>query len=111
LEALKKYSWPGNVRELENLTERAIILSSNGILKKENLEFGPVFSQNFQIQDSLEDNQKKSLKTQLAQQEKERIIEAVRQNNGNMAAAARSLEINRSTLYYRIKKYDLDYLV
>ncbi|MGM0595639.1 MAG: sigma-54-dependent transcriptional regulator [Myxococcota bacterium] len=111
LDTLEKYSWPGNVRELENLTERAIILSSDGVLKKENLEFGPVFTQNFSTQVSTNESRNKSLKNQLAQQEKERIVEAVKQNDGNMAAAARSLEINRSTLYYRIKKYNLDYLV
>ena len=51
------------------------------------------------------------LRTRLAEEEKASIVRAIEGSAGNIAAAARALGINRSTLYFRIKKYELDYLL
>ena len=37
IEILKTYSWPGNVRELENVLQRALVLSKNGIINKDDI--------------------------------------------------------------------------
>ena len=52
-----------------------------------------------------------ALKKQLGQQEKDAIIAAVNDAAGNIAMAARALGINRSTLYYRMRKHQLTHLL
>ncbi|MCX7794573.1 MAG: sigma-54 dependent transcriptional regulator [Thermodesulfovibrionales bacterium] len=37
IEILKAYNWPGNIRELQNIIERAVLVSDNGVIKKEHL--------------------------------------------------------------------------
>jgi DNA-binding NtrC family response regulator len=53
----------------------------------------------------------KSLQARLQEQEKAEIIAAIERNTGNIAGAARALGINRSTLYYRLRKHDLEHLL
>jgi DNA-binding NtrC family response regulator len=47
----------------------------------------------------------------LGAQEREQIVVALERSGGNVTAAARALGINRSTLYYRLRKHGLDYLL
>ncbi|MBU1238824.1 sigma 54-interacting transcriptional regulator, partial [Myxococcota bacterium] len=112
---LDTYELPGNVRELENLVERAIILSSEGILKASDLEFFPSFAGETtpepQIRFERGPTPGQSLNSHLQEEEKRQIIEAIESQSGNMAAAARMLGINRSTLYYRLRKYDLGHII
>ena len=105
--ALMSHSWPGNVRELQNIIERAAIVSREKILTALDLDFGrrppaasptPVAA-------------RKPLRTRLAEEEKASIVRAIEGAGSNIAAAARALGINRSTLYFRIKKFDLDHLL
>jgi DNA-binding NtrC family response regulator len=53
----------------------------------------------------------RSLADRLSDQERAEIIGAIERSTGNIAAAARSLGINRSTLYYRLRKHDLLHLL
>jgi len=99
IERLCGYSWPGNVRELENVTERAIILCKTDTLEECDLDFGsrrapaPLPS---------------ALPDVLEEVERRRLLEAMEKHKGRKADVARELGINRSTLYYRLKKLGLE---
>ncbi len=97
LEKLKKQSWYGNVRELEHVIEKAIIMSDNEIIKPDDISF---FSRSGRSLDKIE-----SFK--LEDNEKSVIAKALKQFNWNMTHTAEALGINRSTLYDKIKKYEL----
>ncbi len=110
--ALGGYPWPGNVRELENVIERALILTRGTELSSADLEFtrrapapaaptaAPAAS-----------NGGRPLTERLHEQERSAIVAAIDTAQGNIAHAARSLGINRSTLYYRMRKHGLEHLL
>ncbi len=102
MEYLERYSWPGNVRELENIIERAVLLSKDKFI-------GP-----FDLPDSTKQDQQQkaykpmSLKEALAEPEKNIIHQALEANNWNRQETAKALQINRTTLYKKMKHYGLD---
>jgi transcriptional regulator of acetoin/glycerol metabolism len=53
----------------------------------------------------------KSLAERLLESERKEIVAAVEKSRGNIASAARTLGINRSTLYYRLRKHGLEHLL
>jgi len=89
---LQTYDWPGNIRELENAMERAVVLAKNSHLKKDDFAF--LFRATGQtIPQSLETVERSHI---------ERILKWCQ---WNISKAASVLEINRSTLHNKIKKY------
>jgi transcriptional regulator with GAF, ATPase, and Fis domain len=112
MEQLLGYHWPGNVRELENLVERAMVLSSDGVLTGDDLQFNPAIPQEGTAQITPPPvMEPRPLPGLLQDEEKKGILKAIEASSGNMAAAARLLGMNRSTLYYRLKKHDLLHLL
>ncbi|QDT30846.1 sigma-54-dependent transcriptional regulator [Thalassoglobus polymorphus] len=109
LQALQRYNWPGNVRELVNVVERAIVLSKNDIITPmdlpEQLRRDPVEQPG--AMNRLAGNA--NLKTALANPERQIILDALEQNGWNRQDTARLLGINRTTLYKKMKKYDITY--
>jgi DNA-binding NtrC family response regulator len=120
---LREYNWPGNVRELENIIERAMILARGAPLGAAHLDFGrraaaaappasggpaPVAS-SAAAPAPAEDG--KSLAERLLDSERREIVAAVERSRGNIASASRILGINRSTLYYRLRKHGLEHLL
>ena len=108
LQLMQSYSWPGNVRELVNVIERAVVLSKGETIHAyelpENMHdeaAGGGFSGN--LVDS------GSLKTAMAAPERQIIIEALEANGWNRQETAKMLGINRTTLYKKMKKYDIDF--
>jgi len=106
MELLREYDWPGNVRELINVLEQlAAIVSSPVIIPKH------LVSLNIAISGSQADAQKTAVRGQdkdmSTQSEHEKIIEALRCANGNKLLAARMLGMHRSTLYEKLKKYNM----
>jgi len=130
LAKLREYNWPGNVRELENIIERAMILARGAPLNASHLDFGRRVTGHAQATPSgtatgtspgtgpiagagvpaLADDGK-SLAERLLDSERKEIVAAVDKSRGNIASAARTLGINRSTLYYRLRKHGLEYLL
>ena len=99
LKLLMNHSWPGNVRELENAIERAIVTGKGGMLTEADFHF-------------LAPGKEEAgwdIPTDLTLDEVEnRVIAAtLRRTHGNIKEAAGILGVDRSTLYDRIKKYNL----
>jgi len=110
--ALSGYSWPGNVRELENVIERALILTRGPDVTAADLEFtkrtGGVTPSPVTVTAA---ERGRPLQERLSEQERAEIVAAIDQSQGNIAHAARRLGINRSTLYYRLRKHGLEHLL
>ncbi|WP_437230346.1 sigma-54-dependent transcriptional regulator [Planctomicrobium sp. SH661] len=109
LQALQRYSWPGNVRELVNVIERAVVLSKSDIITSMDLpehlrreELDSVYAYNRLLGNT-------GLKSALADPERQIIIDALEQHGWNRQETARILGINRTTLYKKMKKYDISY--
>ncbi len=94
---LKKYSWPGNVRELQHSIEKAVILSSGTRLQ----------GSDFQLEEHFRKAEKIEYSFNLEENEREIILNALITYEWNMSKTAKELGINRSTLYDKIKKYEL----
>ncbi|MBW7990623.1 MAG: sigma-54-dependent Fis family transcriptional regulator [Planctomycetes bacterium] len=103
MEYLERYSWPGNIRELENVIERAALLSKNKFIGPEDLPNSIMQEQNQQQQTY----KPMSLKGALAGPEKNIIQQALEANHWNRQATAKALEINRTTLFKKMKQYGL----
>jgi DNA-binding NtrC family response regulator len=94
---LLAHDYPGNVRELRNLVERAVVCAKGSVLQASDF----TLSVGAGISDLT--NQPASLETI----EKRHIAAILAQTNGNVSAAARILDIDRVTLYNKIRKYGL----
>ncbi|GAB6060621.1 hypothetical protein JCM31598_37380 [Desulfonatronum parangueonense] len=94
------YSWPGNVRELKSSLEYAFVLADSGHIEPEHLPA------NFQTPEPQAATPVKSPSQE--DDQKSRLIQALRQSGGNKSEAARILGINRVTVLNRMRKYGID---
>ena len=95
--ALLEYQWPGNVRELRNVLERALLLGDGKPVDRNDLRFEAVAFE------AASDESKLSLR-ELERLHIERVLAAAK---GKVGEAAKRLDIPRSTLYQKLKDYDL----
>ena len=103
LAALEHYHWPGNIRELENVLHRAVVLSKGQIIRIEDLPATVVPA------DFASGRYKSaSLKESLERTERKVISAALKANDYNRQASAEALQIERTTLYKKMKRYGLD---
>jgi DNA-binding NtrC family response regulator len=103
MQYLERYPWPGNIRELENVIERAVLLSKDKFIGITDL---PETIE--QEQGQPEDYKLVSLKQVRIEPEKKLILQALEANNWNRKETAKTLQINRTTLYKKMKRYGLD---
>jgi DNA-binding NtrC family response regulator len=112
LEAMHHYKWPGNVRELENAMERAVVLCRRPRIDVSDLpeslqpegtmlvsapaDPGGMYSAPMPLETALEGPERKIIES------------ALRRNAWNRQATAAELDINRTTLYKKMRKYQLD---
>jgi two-component system response regulator HydG len=102
LKALLSYDWPGNVRELENCLERACALSSANELQVRDLP-----TQVYSVpMDLLGLSQPSNGIVPIAELERQTILNALAQVNGDKMMAARLLGIGKTTLYRKLKEYE-----
>ena len=96
--ALLTHAWPGNVRELRQKIMVAVLQAQEGVVTKEHLELGIT-----------ETNSVAGFSLRNDEEDKERIIRALRQADGNRKVAAELLGISRTTLYNKLEEYGLKY--
>lgn len=101
IECLKQYDWPGNVRELENILERAI-----NFLGEENIIL-PIHLPKFLSGADSTQFCPKALKDIIDEAEKNAIINALIHNNNNKTVVSNVLGISRTSLYEKMKKYEI----
>lgn len=97
------YSWPGNIRELKNAIEHAVIFSTSDEIDINHL---PEYFSNIDNEHSSQEKNTSNL-TVIEEMEKEKIKKLLNEKNGNISAVSRELNIARSTLYRKLKKYNL----
>ncbi|ASZ10598.1 sigma-54 dependent transcriptional regulator [Chitinophaga pendula] len=97
LQALQQHSWKGNIRELRNVIERAMILADTAILEESLLPFDFKWSQADENSSSFS----------LVDMEKQHIAKVMAYAKGNKTKAAELLGIGLTTLYNKIKEYNI----
>jgi two-component system, NtrC family, response regulator PilR len=109
MEALQTYPFPGNVRELENVLERALTLSTGGIIAPEHVKLRTVSRPVApEIPVTLPMSGKAALGEQLEDIEREAIVKALEKTRYNKTAAAKLLGMTFRALRYRIKKLGIE---
>ncbi len=106
MQAMQRYHWPGNVRELENAVERAVVLSRGRYVSPEDLPA--------QVLDDLSPEREQAyqpmpLRKALQEPERRIIAGALRAHHWNRQLTAEALQINRTTLYKKMKRYGLEF--
>ncbi|MBA2174799.1 sigma 54-interacting transcriptional regulator [Halobacillus locisalis] len=99
-DVLQRYSWPGNIRELENTLESAVHLTDESFIGMDDLPG------HIQPESSIFQEQE-NLKQILEKTEKQTIERTLNRTDGDKSKAAEWLGIGKSSLYEKIKKYDL----
>ena len=95
LDLLVRYPWPGNVRELANAIERALVVGKPPLVEPDNLPLSLAQARPAAVGDTLADVEKAH-------------IQAILDRTGwNISRAARILDIDRVTLYSKIRKFEL----
>ncbi len=102
LRCLERYDWPGNVRQLQNVIERAVLLSKGGFVTLEDLPDWIKQAEPRRL------HKRSGLRQALAEPERDIIRKALQANHWNRRETAKQLQINRSTLYKKMKRYGLD---
>ncbi len=100
---MASYHWPGNVRELENCIERAVLLSSDGVIHGHHLP------PTLQTSDASGTIGIGSLTERVNLLERDLIIDAIKRCNGKLAAAARDLKTTARIIRYKVEELGIDY--
>jgi DNA-binding NtrC family response regulator len=103
MDCLERYGWPGNIREIENVIERATLLSKGKFISADDLPETVTAEPSPGVQDY----KPISLKEALAEPEKNIIRRALEANHWSRQATAKALQINRTTLFKKMKHFGL----
>ena len=106
MKLLQLYDWPGNVRELENCLERAVAMSPGPVLQSADF---PPHIRTVALRTIPPGKQARILP--LAEMEKQAILDALQQLNGDKLMTARALGIGKTTLYRKLKEYGITHWV
>ncbi|MCL5883761.1 MAG: sigma 54-interacting transcriptional regulator [Deltaproteobacteria bacterium] len=96
MKVLMDYNWPGNVRQLENALSYAVIISQEETIKRKHM---PPFL--------LKGAAGEPVRISLSENERVLVLQALEESNWNKHDAARRLQLSRSTLYSKIRRYGL----
>jgi DNA-binding NtrC family response regulator len=96
IEIFSRHKWPGNIRELENAIERAVVVGKGPLVQLQDMPFGG----------GQEPSEEKAAMS-LREAEKKHIQQVLDETGWNVTRSANLLEIDRATLYNKIKNYGL----
>lgn len=111
MKVLSEYQWPGNIRELKNIVKRAVLLAKGDTVKIEDLPFEISYVNEEKNSDkdiNKHQGKRNILQSVLGNTEKEMIIKAIEDAGYNKSKAARILNIDRKTLYNKIRQYRIE---
>ncbi len=98
MQMLMDYSWPGNVKELENSIQHAFLLAEGEVIKRELLPS--------RILDEVLTEKNEGI-TSFEENEKRFLMKVLQECNWNKLQVSKQLNVSRSTLYSKLKKYNL----
>ncbi len=98
-QAFKNYAWPGNLRELKNVLKRSVLLTNSSLIPLEVIPREVIFSN--VLAKEIQDFSKES-------NEKQLIINALKEADNNKTKAAKLLNITRKTLYNKLGLYEIE---
>jgi two-component system response regulator AtoC len=103
---LVEHEWPGNVRELENAIERASVMAQGGVITEEHISFSSTDQRHF-IDISERVRAGKPLGDIVQEVERQTLIEALRQTQGDRMASASMLDISIEELNHKLSAYGI----
>jgi transcriptional regulator with GAF, ATPase, and Fis domain len=101
---LQRHAWPGNVRELKNVVTRAVLTSTGGLIREEDLTFNPCLSL------APESNRTLLEGTAALRPSAIRLKEILNSEGGNVSAVSRRLNVCSKTIYRWLRTYRIDLL-
>ncbi len=102
IDLLIQYHWPGNVRELQNCMERAVLICDSATIGA--IHLPPTL----QSSNSVNSGGMHTLASAVENFERDLIIDALKQSNGNQTKAAKLLDTSLRIINYKINKYNID---
>ena len=108
---IMEYPWYGNLRELRNVMKRAVLMADGEDIDQFCFPEEIIYPQNYSRSENIETTEIKSdskLKNASYEIEKQLIIKTIREAGFNKSKAARILNIDRKTLYNKLKLYDIN---
>lgn len=114
MDLIQRYPWPGNVRELQNAVERAISTADGEMILPEhlpdrilNFSANPNLSCRPQADSSLCERER--IKQRASQKERQEILVYLLEADGNISHAAKKMGMARSTMYRKMRQYNISY--
>jgi len=97
LDIIQRYPWPGNIRQLDHAIEQAVIMAEGDLVSIDNFNLKSSTPEILSIKESFD----------YYQNEKQLVESALSESGGNLTKTSDLLGIARTTLYRKLKKYDL----
>ncbi|MGI9501300.1 MAG: helix-turn-helix domain-containing protein, partial [Geminicoccaceae bacterium] len=110
LDTLRRHDWPGNVRELRNLIESLILMATDREVGLADLPAdiaSAATSRTSLPVDPADGTATLAASASLEDAERQAILQAIEAGGGNLSLVAKTLKISRSTLYRKMKHYEL----
>ncbi|NLM43711.1 MAG: sigma 54-interacting transcriptional regulator [Clostridiales bacterium] len=110
MDAFIQHDWQGNVRELNNVIERMVVIAKNNKLTTLDINTLPeniVVRRKTAVEETHNKENPYDLNNILFNAERDAVINAMKMANNNKSKAAKLLNIPRSTLYFKLKKYGI----
>ena len=108
MEVIMNYPWPGNLRELKNVIRRAVLLEQNSMISLSSLPVEIVKKENFVFPEARRP-ESENLKEMKEKAEYELILSTLQKVRYNKSKAAQLLDIDRKTLYNKMKQYGIPF--
>jgi two-component system, NtrC family, response regulator len=105
LQYLSEMNFPGNIRELKNILERAVLISTSGLLGKDDFILGGNTANNAKTSKNLPEPGSMTLD----EMEEAMVRKALEKFSNNISKASKSLGLTRQMLYRRIEKYHIKF--